>query len=68
MPIVVALALLTATPDVKRDTVARDGFGTLGMSAHLNALPFTGRAFDLGHAARGWGVVLSGSCGRSVEG
>jgi hypothetical protein len=44
--------LLTATPEVKRDiaTVARGmEIGTLGMSARLNALPFTGGAFDLGH-------------------
>jgi hypothetical protein len=50
MLIAVALALLTATVDVKKDIATE--IGTLGMSAYLNALAFTGGAFDLGHATQ----------------
>jgi hypothetical protein len=55
MLIAVALALLTATAEVKRDIskVAHVmEIGTLGMSAYLNALAFTGGAFDMGHATQ----------------
>jgi hypothetical protein len=55
MLISVALAQLTAPPDVKRDIaiVARCmEAGTLIMSAGLNALAFTGGAFDAGHWAQ----------------
>ena len=51
----VALAQLTAAPDVKRDIaiVARCmEAGTLVMSAGLNALAFTGGAFDAAHWAQ----------------
>jgi hypothetical protein len=51
----VALAQLTAPPDVKKDIaiVARCmEAGTLVMSAGLNALAFTGGAFDAGHWAQ----------------
>jgi hypothetical protein len=55
MLISVALAQLTAPPDVKKDiaTVAHcmEG-GTLVMSAGLNALAFTGGAFDAAHWAQ----------------
>jgi hypothetical protein len=55
MLISVALAQLTAPPDVKRDIalVARcmEG-GTLVMSPGLNALAFTGGAFDAAHWAQ----------------
>jgi hypothetical protein len=49
------LAQLTALPDVKRDiaVVARImEAGTLIMSAGLNALAFTGGAFDAAHWAQ----------------
>jgi hypothetical protein len=53
MLIAVALALLTAAADVKKD-IARVAHamevGTLAMSAYLNALAFTGGAFDAAHA------------------
>jgi hypothetical protein len=55
MLISVALAQLTATADVKRDirTVASImEAGTLIMSAGLNALAFTGGAFDAAHWAQ----------------
>jgi hypothetical protein len=55
MLISVALAQLTAAPDVKRDInlVARCmEAGTLVMSAGLNALAFTGGAFDAAHWAQ----------------
>jgi hypothetical protein len=55
MLISVALAQLTAPPDVKRDIaiVARCmEAGTLIMSAGLNALAFTGGAFDAAHWAQ----------------
>jgi hypothetical protein len=55
MLISVALAQLTAPPDVKRDIaiVARCmEAGTLVMSAGLNALAFTGGAFDAAHGAQ----------------
>jgi hypothetical protein len=55
MLIAVALALLTATVDVKKDiaTVAHAmEAGALGMSAYLNSLAFTGGAFDLAHATQ----------------
>jgi hypothetical protein len=51
----VALAQLTASPDVKKDIaiVARCmEAGTLVMSAGLNALAFTGGAFDAAHWAQ----------------
>jgi hypothetical protein len=54
MLISVALALLTAPPEVKKDigTVAHImEAGTLVMSAGLNALAFTGGAFDAAHWA-----------------
>jgi hypothetical protein len=52
MLISVALAQLTAPPDVKRDIAVVAGsmeIGTLAMSAGLNALAFTGGHFDLAH-------------------
>ena len=55
MLISVALAQLTSPPDVKRDIaiVARCmEAGTLVMSAGLNALAFTGGAFDAAHWAQ----------------
>jgi hypothetical protein len=55
MLISVALAQLTSPPDVKRDIaiVARCmEAGTLIMSAGLNALAFTGGAFDAAHWAQ----------------
>jgi hypothetical protein len=55
MLISVALAQLTSPPDVKRDIaiVARCmEVGTLIMSAGLNALAFTGGAFDAAHWAQ----------------
>jgi hypothetical protein len=55
MLISVALAQLTSPPDVKRDIalVARCmEAGTLVMSAGLNALAFTGGAFDVAHWAQ----------------
>jgi hypothetical protein len=55
MLIAVALTLLTSTVDVKKDiaTVAHAlEIGTLGMSAYLNALAFTGGTFDLAHATQ----------------
>jgi hypothetical protein len=55
MLISVALAMLTATPEVRKDigTVARlMEAGTLVMSAGLNALAFTGGAFDAAHSAQ----------------
>jgi hypothetical protein len=55
MLIAVALALLTATVEVKRDIAAvahAMEIGTLGMSAYLNALAFTGGTFDLAHATQ----------------
>jgi hypothetical protein len=55
MLISVALAQLTAAPDVKRDIalVARImEAATLVMSAGLNALAFTGGAFDAAHWAQ----------------
>jgi hypothetical protein len=55
MLISVALAQLTAAPDVKKDIaiVARCmEAGTLIMSAGLNALAFTGGAFDAAHWAQ----------------
>jgi hypothetical protein len=55
MLISVALAMLTATVAVKRDIAkvahCLEG-GTLVMSAGLNALAFTGGAFDAGHLAQ----------------
>jgi hypothetical protein len=55
MLISVALAQLTAPPDVKRDIAIVARFmeaGTLIMSAGLNALAFTGGAFDAAHWAQ----------------
>ena len=55
MLIAVALALLTATVDVKKDiaTVAHAmEAGALGMSAYLNSLAFTGGTFDMQHATQ----------------
>jgi hypothetical protein len=55
MLISVALAQLTSPPDVKKDIaiVARCmEAGTLIMSASLNALAFTGGAFDAAHWAQ----------------
>jgi hypothetical protein len=55
MLISVALAQLTATADVKRDIRAVASImeaGTLIMSAGLNALAFTGGAFDAAHWAQ----------------
>jgi hypothetical protein len=55
MLISVALAMLTATAEVKRDIAkvahCLEG-GTLVMSAGLNALAFTGGAFDAAHWAQ----------------
>lgn len=55
MLIAVALALLTATIEVKKDIAmvahAMEA-GALGMSAYLNSLAFTGGAFDLAHATQ----------------
>jgi hypothetical protein len=55
MLIAVALALLTATAEVKKD-ISRVAhameIGTLAMSAYLNALAFTGGVFDLAHATQ----------------
>lgn len=69
MLISVALAQLTASPEVKKDIalVARImEAGTLVMSAGLNALAFTGGAFDVAHWAQiGFGafvpMAISGS-------
>ena len=55
MLISVALAQLTSPPEVKKDIaiVARCmEAGTLIMSAGLNALAFTGGAFDIAHWAQ----------------
>jgi len=55
MLISVALAQLTAAPEVKRDIAAvahTMEAGTLVMSAGLNALAFTGGAFDAAHWAQ----------------
>lgn len=55
MLINVALAQLTAQPDFKRDIVAvahAMEVGTLVMSVGLNALAFTGGAFDAAHWAQ----------------
>jgi hypothetical protein len=55
MLISVALAQLTASPEVKKDIAAvahSMEAGTLVMSAGLNALAFTGGAFDAGHWAQ----------------
>jgi hypothetical protein len=55
MLISVALAQLTAPPEVKRDIAAvahTMEAGTLVMSAGLNALAFTGGAFDAAHWAQ----------------
>jgi hypothetical protein len=55
MLISVALAQLTAPPEVKKDiAVVAHGMeaGTLVMSAGLNALAFTGGAFDAAHWAQ----------------
>jgi hypothetical protein len=55
MLISVALALLTAELEVRKD-ISKVGHamevGTLLMSAGLNALAFTGGAFDAGHWAQ----------------
>jgi hypothetical protein len=59
MLISVALAQLTAPSDVKRDIAVVAHCmeaGTLVMSAGLNALAFTGGAFDAGH----WPQILFG--------
>jgi hypothetical protein len=55
MLISVALAQLTASPEVKRDIAAvahTMEAGTLVMSAGLNSLAFTGGAFDAAHWAQ----------------
>jgi hypothetical protein len=55
MLISVALAQLTAPPDVKKDIAVVAHImeaGTLVMSAGLNALAFTGGAFDAAHWAQ----------------
>ena len=55
MLISVALAQLTALPDVKKDIAVVAHImeaGTLVMSAGLNALAFTGGAFDAAHWAQ----------------
>jgi hypothetical protein len=68
MLISVALAQLTAPPDVKRDIAIVPRcmeVGTLVMSAGLNALAFTGGVFDAAHWAQ---IAFGCSCQRRLAG